>query len=105
MAQKHLCGLFPASVTEPLNRLGRGVSTQSPGACDCSSSESGEDSDEENHANEDEGDQDEHQPQQPVDGLLGVLLQSLRLGLQLLQVHVSLTHRLTQSLKESRVGG
>lgn len=65
---------------------------------DCSSSESGEDSDEENHADEDEGDQDEHQPQQPVDGLLGVLLQSLRLGLQLLQVHVGLTHRLTQSL-------
>ena len=63
-----------------------------------SSSESGEDSDEEDHADEGEGDQDEHQPQQPVDGLLGVLLQPLWLRLQLLKVHVCLTHRLAQSL-------
>ena len=63
-----------------------------------SSSESGEDSDEEDHADEGEGDQDEHQPQQPVDRLLGVLLQPLRLRLQLLKVHVRLTHRLAQSL-------
>lgn len=68
-------------------------------SCRRSSSESGEDSDEEDHADEGEGDQDEHQPQQPVDGLLGVLLQSLRLRLQLLEVHVCLTHWLAQSLR------
>ena len=64
-----------------------------------SSSESGEDSDEEDHADEGEGHQDEHQPQQPVDRLLGVLLQPLRLRLQLLEVQVCLTHRLAQSLE------
>jgi len=63
-----------------------------------SSSESGEDSDEEDHADKGEGDQDEHQPQQPVDGLLGVLLQSLRLRLQLLKVQIGLTHRMAQRL-------
>lgn len=63
-----------------------------------SSSESGEDSDEEDHADKGEGDQDEHQPQKPVDGFLGVLLQSLRLRLQLLKVHVCLAHGLAQSL-------
>lgn len=66
--------------------------------CAQSSSESGEDPNEEDHADEGEGDQDEHQPQQPVDGLLGVLLQALRLRLQLLVVLVCLAHGLAQSL-------
>lgn len=64
-----------------------------------SSSESGEDSDEEDHAYKSEGDQDEHQPQQPVHRLLGVLLQPLRLRLQLFKVKVSLPHRLAQGLE------
>lgn len=68
-----------------------------------SSSESGEDSDEEDHADEGEGDQDEHQPQQPVHRLLGVLLQSLRLGLQLLKIQVSLAHGLAQGLGNVRI--
>lgn len=63
-----------------------------------SSSEPREDSDKEDHADEGEGDEDQHEPQEPVDGLLGVLLQSLRLRLQLLEVEVRLAHRLTQGL-------
>lgn len=66
----------------------------------CASSELGEDPDEEDHTDESEGDQDEHQPQGPVDRLLGVLLQTLRLNLQLLEVGVCLPHRLGQGLSE-----
>lgn len=71
-----------------------------------SSSEPGEDSDEEDHADESERDEDEHQPQEPVDRLFGVLLQSLRLRLQLLEVQIGLTHGVAQGLRgeETRRG-
>ena len=50
--------------------------------------EFGHDTDEEDHADEDEADDDEHGPEQPVDGLLRVLLQPLGFCLQLFQVLV-----------------
>ncbi|OBS58361.1 hypothetical protein A6R68_10490, partial [Neotoma lepida] len=46
----------------------------------------GHDSDEQDHADEHEADDNEHSPQQPVHRLLCMLLQPLRLQLQLLQV-------------------
>lgn len=60
--------------------------------------EFGHDADEEDHADEDEADDDKHGPEEPVDGLLCVLLQPLRLGLQLLQVLVGHLEGVRQGL-------
>lgn len=66
--------------------------------------ELGHDADEEDHADEDEADDDKHGPEQPVDGLLRVLLQPLGLRLQLLQVLVGHLQRVGQRLHEARGG-
>lgn len=76
-----------------------------PGSADAgrgggrASSEPGEKPDEEDHADEGETNQHQHEPKEPVHGLLGMLLQALRLSLQLLEVQVRLLHGLCECLE------